>query len=461
MITPEEDVEAHALRERGWTITAIANHLGRDRKTIRAYLSGERAPGARKPAPDPLAEFVGYVRARFADDPHIPATTLYDELAGLGFDRSYQSFTRILRAGGLRPVCPRCVTVSGRATIDIAHEPGAETQFDWVELPEAPWLAEGRKAHLLVGVLAYSSKTRAVFAGAEDQARLIGALDAVVRRLGGVSDCWRFDRMATVVAPGTDRVLASFAQVAKHYAAEVVVCPAYRPNRKGAVEKGCDLIAQRWWRNADVATAVEAQTSLDRFLACTGDARVRRVDGAATTVGALASCERLRPPPPVPFPAEVTAEVVVARDATVAFEGNRYGVAPSLIGASVAVRHRLGEPVVRIVTQAGLIAAEHERAVAGAGRTVRTPAQRQALEEAVITAAAKAGGRGCRRKTHRPPGDDAKAAAARLRALAGDGDEGEGVVVDLAVYARAVAAADPYGGTAGGPVGSPRAGDAR
>ena len=187
MITPEEDVEAHALRERGWAITAIAKHLGRDRKTIRAYLSGERAPGARKPAPDPLAEFVGYVRARFADDPHIPATTLYDELAGLGFDRSYQSFTRMVRAGGLRPVCPRCVTVSGRATIDIAHEPGAETQFDWVELPEAPWLGQGRLAHLFVGVLAYSSKTRAVFAEAEDQARLIEALDGVVRRLWTVA----------------------------------------------------------------------------------------------------------------------------------------------------------------------------------------------------------------------------------------------------------------------------------
>jgi len=455
MITPEEDVEAHALRERGWSITAIANHLGRDRKTIRAYLSGERAPGARKPAPDPLAEFVGYVRARFADDPHIPATTLYDELAGLGFDRSYQSFTRMVRARGLRPVCPKCVTVSGRATIDIAHEPGAETQFDWVELPEAPWLGQGRLAHLFVGVLAYSSTTRAVFAEAEDQAHLIGALDGVVRRLGGVTDRWRFDRMATVVAPGTDRVLASFAQVAKHYAAEVVVCPAYRPNRKGCVEKGCDLIAQRWWRNADAADVTEAQTSLDRFLASTGDARARRLDGRATTVGALASCERLRPPPPVPFPAEVTAEVVVARDATVAFEGNRYGVAPGLIGASVVLRHRLGEPGVRVVSHAGLVVAEHERAVAGAGRTIRTPAQREALEEAVITAAAKAAGRGCRRKTHRPPGDDAKAAAARLRSRGHDGHEREGFAVDLEVYARAVDDAGPCP-PAAGKAGDPR-----
>ena len=40
MITREEDVDIHALRRQGWTITAIANHVGRDRKTVRDYLNG-------------------------------------------------------------------------------------------------------------------------------------------------------------------------------------------------------------------------------------------------------------------------------------------------------------------------------------------------------------------------------------------------------------------------------------
>ncbi|WP_446044955.1 hypothetical protein [Streptomyces olivaceus] len=34
-------MDAHALRRQEWTISAIARHLGRDRKTIRAYLNGE------------------------------------------------------------------------------------------------------------------------------------------------------------------------------------------------------------------------------------------------------------------------------------------------------------------------------------------------------------------------------------------------------------------------------------
>ena len=47
MLTREEDIDVHALRKRGWTISAIARHLRRDRKTIRAYLAG-REPGVRQ-----------------------------------------------------------------------------------------------------------------------------------------------------------------------------------------------------------------------------------------------------------------------------------------------------------------------------------------------------------------------------------------------------------------------------
>ena len=40
MLTQEDEVEIHAFAARGWLVSAIARHSGRDRKTIRKYLHG-------------------------------------------------------------------------------------------------------------------------------------------------------------------------------------------------------------------------------------------------------------------------------------------------------------------------------------------------------------------------------------------------------------------------------------
>jgi hypothetical protein len=94
MITREDDVDAHALHRRGWSISAIARHLGHDHKTIRAYLHGGRVAGQRRRwEPDGFEPFVGYCRERLTENPHLWATTLFDELCELGYDHSYPTLT--------------------------------------------------------------------------------------------------------------------------------------------------------------------------------------------------------------------------------------------------------------------------------------------------------------------------------------------------------------------------------
>jgi predicted transcriptional regulator len=89
MLTQEEDVEIHALQQRGWTISEIARHTGRDRKTIRAYLDGVRQPGVRlRLEEDPFDRIEAYVTRRLLDDHGVWATTLFDEVTALGYDRS-------------------------------------------------------------------------------------------------------------------------------------------------------------------------------------------------------------------------------------------------------------------------------------------------------------------------------------------------------------------------------------
>jgi transposase len=150
MLTEEDDVEIHALARRGWSVSAIARHTGRDRKTVRRYLTGP--PPAREPAASCLEPFCEYLAERFKEDAHVDGTVLYREALELGFDRSYVTFVRQLRLLGLRPRCEACRTGGHSVTVELVHEPGEEIQFDWLELPETPW---GEPAYVLVGALSF------------------------------------------------------------------------------------------------------------------------------------------------------------------------------------------------------------------------------------------------------------------------------------------------------------------
>jgi transposase len=422
MLTQEEDVEVHALRGRGWSVSAIARHTGRDRKTVRACLA-RSAAAERERAPSVLEPFREYLEARLGDDPHVLASVLHRELAGLGFERSYQTLTRELRRLGLRPRCECCRRGGVEVTTEIDHPPGEELQFDWLELPLTPW---GEPAYVLVGALSHSGQCRGVFSDGQTGAHVIESLDGVLRRLGGTTRRWRTDRMAGVVYPGSDRLLPEFGAAAKHYGVGVDVCPARRAQRKGVVEAAVKYVTNSWWCSAAVGTPAQAQASLDRFCAQVADLRAR----GALTVGELAGSEALRCLPVAAFPAEITVERPVGRSALLCFQGNRYSVPAGLAGSpQVTVRARLGEQTVRIFSPAGVLLATHRRAPAGAGQIVRSGEHAAGLQTAVLQAFTTR--LPCRRKQNHPPGEAALAAAARLH-----GQEPTAVVVDLERYAQ-------------------------
>ena len=445
MLTQEDDVDAHALHKRGWSISAIARHLGHDRKTIRAYLNGERAAGVRAPAgASEFDTYAVYCRERFVEDPHLWAMTLFDEVVALGFGQSYPTFTRQLRARELRPHCERCHAAKGRPVAVIDHPAGEETQWDWVDLPDPPaFWGWGINASLFVGALAHSGRWRGRLAESKDQPHTIDALDHVTRALGGLTRVWRFDRMATVCYPASGRVTPSFAGVAKHYAVSVAICPPRRGNRKGVVEKANDTAAQRWWRTLpDDITIEEAQASLDRFCVRVGDARRRVIDGQRATVAMHAANERLRVPP-APFPATLTVARKVTAQAMIGFRGNRYSTPPELALTAVNVVWRLGSPLVDIATPSGTVVARHVLAPAGAGVMIRDHGHVAALDIAAMAAATSAPAH--RRKQRIPPGVAALAAAAAIVGNTSNKnsnansnkDCADGTVVDLSAYAKA------------------------
>ncbi len=313
---------------------------------------------------------------------------------------------------------------------------------------------------MLLGSLSHSGRMRGVLAEALEQAYLIEAMDAVMRKYGGTTRVWRTDRLATVIVPGTRDVQASFAPVAKHYGAIVEPCPPRRGNRKGVVESAVRFACGRWWRTMTATNPVEAQASLDRFCSGIADARLRPPgraicdppsDGSRASwpsVAALAEAEPLAALPVMPYPATIEAVARVDDNASVAFRGNRYSVPPGLGGVEMTLRHRLGSPSLEIYSPGGVVLGTHRLVTPGSGAVVRSPEHRVALEAAVLAGFTSA--RPCERKGNFPPGEAARAEAAKL--VAGLGPE---VVVNLDVYAALVGGTDANVGRnetdAGGP----------
>lgn len=119
MIPEADALRAIDLAGQGQNVSEIARELGHDRKTIRIYLNGHRAPGQPRPHADSFAPFAAYVRQRAADDPHLRSTGLHREASALGYAGSYSAFTRELRGHGITASCGTC-----RKWRPIAYSPG-------------------------------------------------------------------------------------------------------------------------------------------------------------------------------------------------------------------------------------------------------------------------------------------------------------------------------------------------
>jgi transposase len=409
MLTCEDEVEITALARRGWSISAISRHTGRDRKTVRAWLRGERV--RQEPAVSVLEPYRDYIEQRLAaetGDPHLDATVLLRELRELGFDRSYPTLTRELRRLRLRPVCLACQHRGhDEVTIELEHAPGDELQLDWKELRVTPW---GQPAYVLVGALAYCGRIRAVISEGKTTPQLVDALDRLLRQLGGTARAWRTDHMEGAVVPGSERLCRSFAEAAKHYGADVRICPANRPQRKGVVENAVGYLTRSWWRSAAVTTPAEAQASLERWCVEVADRRRR----GTSTVAALAERELLAALPTGVLALELEVERIVGSSCLVAFEGNRYSVQPGQVGRTVIVRRRLDAELVRIHSPGGVVLAEHRRAAPGAGQLVRSGEHHALLEQAVLERFTTQPA--CRRTENRPPSPAALRAAATRHA---------------------------------------------
>ncbi len=288
MLCWEEFVELRNLHERGWSVSAIARHLGKDRKTVRRYLADPDArPGVRKPAGRLLDPYAAYVKARLEDNPHLAGTVLDRELGELGFAGSYRTLARHL--AGVRPDCAACHGPEPAESVVMRHRPGA-AQADWSPFF---WTPAGSTVEVEVQLFAIQlcgpQLLFACFFERQSWAHLAAGHVAAFDYFAGVPTEVRYDRTAQVFRPRSTEPAPAFADFAAYYGFKLVPCVVGRSRSKGQIERAFRYVATSFFPTADAATLAELNRTLRRWLDEVANTRTS-ADVPTPPAGALAGC---------------------------------------------------------------------------------------------------------------------------------------------------------------------------
>jgi transposase len=429
MLCWEEFVELRNLHERGWSVSAIARHLGKDRKTVRRYLADpDVRPGVRKPAGKLLDPYAAYVMARLEDNPHLAGTVLDRELGQLGFAGSYRTLAR--HVDGVRPDCVACHGPEPAESVVMRHRPGA-AQADWSPFY---WTPAGSAVEVEVQLFAIQlCRPQLLFAEffeRQSWAHLAAGHVAAFDYFAGVPTEVRYDRTTQVFRPRSTEPAPAFADFAAYYGFRLVPCVVGRARSKGQIERAFRYVATSFFATADAATLAELNRVLRRWLDEVANTRTSADVPTPPTEALAAERPYLLPVRRPPYRLELVVARKVDRYCLVRLDGARYSVQPGHVGAEVSVVTRPGDEVVEIRRGARVIG-QHPRTAHG--QISFDPAHGAAIEALTLASLGRVG-RHRRKLNDARLGPRAAEEAAILRARAALGHDGVVADVDLARY---------------------------
>src|SRR5690606_21907164 len=82
---------------KGYSIRAMARHLGMHRQTVKSYLDMETLPRKSQGRVNALEKFFPYIRKRMEEEPDIFLTTLWNGLKSQGYNGAYTTLSDALR----------------------------------------------------------------------------------------------------------------------------------------------------------------------------------------------------------------------------------------------------------------------------------------------------------------------------------------------------------------------------
>jgi transposase len=368
MLNLEGFMNIRDLRQQGWSVSAIAEQLNLDRKTVRRYLLEPPQPYKREnPAPCKIDAHRAYLRERWEQGVH-NASKLLEEIRGRGYHGGYSQLKLA--------VAPWREEGRERAFVRFETEPGEQSQMDWGHFGN--W--KGRRLYGFALTLCYSRMRYVEFTQSQDIHHLLACMVQAFRYFGGVTATVLTDRMKTVLLDETDgqlRFNKKFLGFAAYYGFVPRVCRPYRPETKGKIESTVRFVKQNFWPGM----------AFDSMMDLNQQARVwmEKVNRQAHSTTREVPYERLpherlllldeQPD----YDTSYMADRCVAKDCLLSYRGNRYSVPFRYAGKTVLVREPVRGGNIQIYSDVKIIA-EH-LLVEGRGAMVMVPEHYQGLAD--------------------------------------------------------------------------------
>ncbi len=276
----EQRVLLRHYLEQGLSITAIAERVGCDRRTIQRWVAAgelDRDPalvcyGPRPRGPAQLDPYKPLLRERLATYPELTAVRLFDEVRAAGYRGSLTQLKVFVRQVRPRP--------TPEPLVRFETPPGHQAQIDFARVA-LPW---GVRWALLV-VLGYSRLLWLQFYLRQTMRTLMSGLEAAFQSFGGVPAELLCDQLKAVILedqrPVGGRVLANpeFLRFAAHWGFRIQPCRPYRAQTKGKVERPVRYVRQSFLYGRAFAGDADLNAQALDWLAHTANVRVHRTTG--------------------------------------------------------------------------------------------------------------------------------------------------------------------------------------
>ena len=371
------------LHKQGLSVSAIAQRMGLDRKTVRKYIQrGAVAPRytARPPKPSVILPFEAFVRQRVAAWPELTGTRLLREIREQGYAGSYTVLKRLLRR--VRP--PQAPVFEHRYETPAGHQAQVDFAEFRVEFTHEP--GQERKVWLFAMVLGHSRYLWAQFVLHQDLPTLLRCHMEALEHFGGAPREILYDRMKTAVLgePEAGRGVvynAKLLALGSHYGFVPRACQPYRAKTKGKVERPFRYIRADFFMARRFNDIGDMNRQLRHWLDTVANARRHGSTDRIVLEHFAQEQPSLQPLPAGRFEAVLNVQRRLSHDGLVSVGGNYYSVPDGTRSRVVEVQSLADQ--VRILEDDKLIAVHallhgrKQRSILPGHRTMQGAAKRE------------------------------------------------------------------------------------